>query len=94
MREMAGRVAEFFILWILLKKCVDNQGENFPSSYKGLAFEYRRPNGNKTLETQRIWYFIYFLLLIFSQQPCIRTSFLLKKLWSLFSFPLPSLPDF
>lgn len=66
-REMAGLVVEFLILGMLLKKCVDNQGENFPNSCKVLAFEYHNPNGNKILKTQRIEYFRSFLLLLFSQ---------------------------
>ena len=91
---MAGHVVEFFILWILLKKYVDNQGKNFPSLCKVLAFEYRKPNGNKILETQKIGCFRSFLLLTFSQQPFIRT-FILKELWSLFlSASPPSLPHF
>lgn len=89
-----GHLVEFFILWILLKKCVENQGKNSPSSCKVLPFEYRTPSGNKRLETQRIGYFRSFLLLISSELPFIRTSLLLKKLSSLFYLLPPSLPDF
>lgn len=84
--SMQGTQFGFFISWFLLKKYIDNQGENFLSSCIVLALQCRKANGNKIFETQRIGYFRSFLFLIFPQQPFIRISSLLKEFWSLFHF--------
>lgn len=95
-RDMAGVKFGVFILWIFLKKYVDNQGENFPSSCKVLAFEYHKPNGNKILETQRIGYFRSFLFLILPSNTLHKDFFSNEGtlVFVSFSFFPLLLPDF